>query len=39
MKTGDGPGTWSKWQKVFVAERPDYKIDIFDNDKVAKTAM
>lgn len=33
IKTGDGPGTWSKWQKVFVAERPDYKIDIFDNDK------
>lgn len=33
MKTGDGPGTWGKWQKVFVAEQSDYKIGIFDSDK------
>ena len=33
FKSGNGPGTWSKWQEAYLAERQDYKIDVFKTEK------
>jgi hypothetical protein len=37
MQKGAGPGDFSDWKKVFLVERNDYQIDVFDDEKKAQT--
>lgn len=33
MKQGEGPGSFGSWKKFFIAERQDYNIDLFPDQK------
>ena len=32
-KSGDGPGTWKKWQKVYIAETQNYNIEVYKTEQ------
>ena len=38
FKAGDGPGAWSKWMRVYIAEKQNYDIDVFKSEEEYKKA-